>query len=67
MSTRPDWAMDRAAAILATTYTQIEPSVLLNYIADLLITSRMEGEIAATTKSQEAFEAAFSRHMQAAE
>lgn len=67
MSTRPDWAMDRAAAILATLYTQLSPSEKLNYFADLLVTSRLEGEIAATTKSTQSIDAAFRRHMQAAE
>lgn len=53
MNTRPDWAMDRAAAILATLYTQLPPTEKLNYIADLLVTTRLDGEIAATDASKD--------------
>jgi hypothetical protein len=55
MSTRPDWAMDRAAAILALIYTQMTPGKQLEYIADYLVITHLEGERDGMARSKEIF------------
>lgn len=71
MSTRPDWAMDRAAQVLLIALSPQRPTEQMDQIAALLELTRLEGAADQAVVDARAVDngitAAFRRHLQAAE